>query len=92
MLEKTVEEYLVKEVRKIGGIAYKFTSPGNSGVPDRIVLLPGGTVHFIEMKRPTGGKTEARQRKQERIQVRGGNVRTINTKEQVDVFIKEVST
>ncbi|MGC5220863.1 VRR-NUC domain-containing protein, partial [Escherichia coli] len=44
--EKDIENYLRDQVKKIGGIAYKFESPGNAGVPDRLVLLPGGQVHF----------------------------------------------
>ena len=39
--EKDIEKYLRDEIKKVGGIAYKFVSPGNSGVPDRLVLLPG---------------------------------------------------
>ena len=41
ILEKDIEKYLRDEIKKVGGIAYKFVSPGNSGVPDRLVLLPG---------------------------------------------------
>lgn len=93
MLEKTVEEYLVKRVKEIGGIAYKFTSPGNAGVPDRIVILPGGRIHFIELKRPKGSVTAKRQKmQQDRIKSRGADVRQVHTKEEVDAFIKEVST
>ena len=40
MLEKEIEKILVTEVKKLGGKAYKFVSPGNSGVPDRIVIFP----------------------------------------------------
>ncbi|MDU2112388.1 MAG: VRR-NUC domain-containing protein, partial [Clostridiales bacterium] len=42
MSEKEIEAYLRIRIKKLGGIAYKFTSPGNDGVPDRIVLLPKG--------------------------------------------------
>ena len=52
MREKTIETALVKEVKKRGGICPKFTSPGNNGVPDRLVLLPGGHVGFVEVKAP----------------------------------------
>lgn len=45
--EKTTEKYLRDEVRKIGGRAYKFVSPGNTGVPDRLVCLPGGVKLFL---------------------------------------------
>ena len=41
MLEREIEKKLVDGVRKLGGRAYKFVSPGNDGVPDRIVVLPG---------------------------------------------------
>ena len=50
MREKTTETKLVKAVRAIGGLAPKFVSPGLDGVPDRLVLLPGGRIAFIELK------------------------------------------
>jgi hypothetical protein len=52
MTEKELELMLVKEVRKRGGRAFKFISPGINGVPDRLVLLPGGRVGFVEVKAP----------------------------------------
>ena len=54
MLESAVEAKLVRGVKALGGIAYKFTSPGTAGVPDRIVVLPGGRVIFAELKTDTG--------------------------------------
>ena len=50
--KKTVEHKLVLAVRKLGGLCLKFVSPGMSGVPDRIVLLPGGRLAFVELKAP----------------------------------------
>ena len=55
MLEKQIEAYLVKRVRALGGEAYKFVSPAQRGVADRIVCLPGGVTWFVELKAP-GGK------------------------------------
>jgi hypothetical protein len=52
--EKAIETYLVKRVKEWGGKAFKFTSPGHRGVPDRIVCLPC-RLFFVELKRP-GGK------------------------------------
>jgi len=61
MLEKDIERYFVARVAQIGGRAYKFVSPSNRGVSDRVVCLPDGTTHFIELKRP-GGKLSPLQR------------------------------
>lgn len=52
MLEKIIEHKLVKAARERGGLAWKFTSPGTSGVPDRIILLRDGKVGFVEVKAP----------------------------------------
>ena len=52
MREKQVEQKLVAEVRKRGGICPKFVSPGFDGMPDRLVLLPGGVMAFAELKAP----------------------------------------
>lgn len=54
MRESELERILVEEVRKEGGIAYKWVSPGNDGVPDRIVFFPGGEVYFVELKTERG--------------------------------------
>ena len=52
MTEKELELMLVKEVKRRGGRAFKFISPGINGVPDRLVLLPGGRAGFVEVKAP----------------------------------------
>ena len=54
MKEKEIEKILVDEVKRLGGRAYKWTSPGNDGVPDRIVILPDTRVIFVELKTDTG--------------------------------------
>ena len=48
--ERDIEKWLRQKIEQMGGIALKFTSPGNDGVPDRIAVLPGGQVWFIELK------------------------------------------
>ena len=52
MREKQIEQKLVRAVRAAGGIAPKFVSPGLDGVPDRLILLPGGHLAFAELKAP----------------------------------------
>lgn len=54
MKESDIEACLVQGVKRVGGRAYKFVSPGNSGVPDRLVVLPGGRIEFVELKTETG--------------------------------------
>lgn len=55
-LERDIEQKLRKMVEKHGGLCLKWVCPGWSGVPDRIILLPGGCVIFAETKRPKGGR------------------------------------
>lgn len=55
-LEKDIEAALVRKVKQRGGQCLKWICPGQAGVPDRIVLLPGGRIIFVELKRPKGGK------------------------------------
>lgn len=52
MYESAFEKTACLFIKGLGGKAYKWVSPGNPGVPDRICILPGGRVVFIEMKRP----------------------------------------
>jgi hypothetical protein len=87
MREKDIEIYLRDQVKKIGGKAFKFESPGNSGVPDRLVLLPGGRAYFIELKAP-GKKSRPLQIAQQRkIASYGFTVLEIDSKQGVDDFI-----
>lgn len=55
-LEKEIEKKLIALIERYGGNCLKWVCPGWSGVPDRIALLPGGGVLFIETKRPVGGR------------------------------------
>lgn len=55
-LEKDIERKLTGMITKYGGRCLKWVCPGWTGVPDRIILLPGGRIYFIELKRPKGGK------------------------------------
>jgi len=52
--ESKVEKHLVGKIEELGGICYKFTSPGRNGVPDRVCVMPKGLVVFVETKAPNG--------------------------------------
>ena len=60
-LERDIERKLNEAVKRRGGLCLKWVCPGWVGVPDRIVLMPGGRVYFVELKRPKGGKVSAMQ-------------------------------
>jgi hypothetical protein len=90
MREKEIETYLRDRVKKAGGKAYKFESPGNDGVPDRLVLFPGNRISFVELKAP-GKKPRPLQLKQMRdISAFGCEVLVIDSKKGVDEFITKV--
>lgn len=55
-LEKDIERKLRKKVEAHGGLCLKWACPGWAGVPDRMILLPGGRIIFAELKRPKGGR------------------------------------
>ena len=58
MRESQIEARLSREVKHAGGLCLKWVSPGCTGVMDRIVLLPGGRVIFVELKEPDGRLSE----------------------------------
>ena len=62
-LEKDIEQKLIKIVKRHGGKCPKWVSPGWAGVPDRLCLLPGGWIIFVETKRPKGSRVAALQKK-----------------------------
>lgn len=61
-LERDIERALVGMVKRHGGLCLKWVCPGWSGVPDRIILLPGGRIIFAETKRPKGGEVRELQK------------------------------
>lgn len=86
MLERDIEKALVKRVKALGGTAEKFTSPQKRSVPDRLVILPGGRIIFVELKAPGKKPTENQARDHERRRALGCNVRVIDSIEDVNVF------
>ena len=90
MRESFIEEKLTKAVKQKGGVCWKFTSPGTAGVPDRIVLMPGGRIAFVEVKAP-GEKPRPLQLSRHRLLRRlGFRVYVLDVLEDIDKIIKEV--
>ena len=59
--EASIEEYLRGSVEALGGVCIKLHPVGLRGVPDRLIVLPGPRVVFVELKRPKGGVISALQ-------------------------------
>ena len=88
--EKEIEKKLREEVKKRGGIAPKWVSPGMSGVPDRLILFPKGKIAFAETKAP-GEKPRHLQVSRHRLLRRlGFKVYVIDRKEDIEGVLDEI--
>lgn len=85
-LEREVEKAFVARVAQLGGVAEKFTSPGRRAVPDRIVLLPGGEMLFVELKAPGRKPTRSQQADHDRRRALGYRVEVIDSIEAAKTF------
>lgn len=90
MRENVIERQLAMAVKKMGGMAVKFVSPGLDGVPDRIVLLPDKKMAFVELKVP-GKKLRPLQEKRKRqLEALGFSVYVIEGVEQIGGVLDEI--
>ena len=92
MREKNIEQFFRNEVRKNGGLAIKFTSPGFDGMPDRIVLFPGGKIAFVELKAPGKRPKQIQAARHSLLRELGFLVFVIDSKEQAQEVINAVQT
>lgn len=90
MLEREIEKKLVDGVRKLEGRAYKFVSPGNDGVPDRIVVLPQRVPKFIELKTEYGRLSDLQKVQIKRLRNLGQDVRVLYGLRDVERFLEEM--
>ena len=89
IIENDIETYFTKQVKLHHGECFKFVSPSNRGVPDRIVILNGHTV-FVELKAPDEKPRKLQVAVIKKMIRAGADVRVIDTKEKVDDFIKNL--
>lgn len=85
--EKYIEQTLYKDVKKLGGIALKFVSPAFTGVPDRLVLMPGAKICFVELKAPNGVLSPRQMIVHKMLRKLSFDVKIIGNKEQLTDFI-----
>lgn len=90
VLEVSIEKYLMSTVKSTGGICVKLIPIGLRGIPDRLVVLPGPVVAFVELKKPKGGVISKHQHGwRKTLTELGCHHRFIHTRAQVDAFIEE---
>ena len=83
MRERQIEQRLTQAVRKHQGLCPKWVSPGLDGVPDRIILLPGGRIAFAELKAPGKPLRPLQQRRKVQLEALGFRVYAIDNQEQI---------
>ena len=92
MREKQIEQKLVQAVRKSGGMCLKFVSPNFDGMPDRLILFPGGKIAFVELKAP-GEKPRPLQLARHRLLRRlGFKVFVLDNPQQIGEIIDEIQS
>lgn len=77
-------------MKKIDGMALKFTSPGMGGVPDRLILLPKGKVFFVELKAPGKDLRPIQIKRKKQLESLGFKVYVIDSYEKIDLFLQDV--
>ena len=83
MREQRIEHQLVRQVSKLGGLALKFVSPGMAGVPDRLLLFPGGKAVFVETKAPGKKPRPLQVHRHEQLRALGFRVYVIDEMKQI---------
>ena len=91
--ESSVERYLEKRVKERGGLCLKFPADYARGIPDRLILMPGGIALFVELKRPGGGRLSASQQVRiHQLRKLGCRVEIADCKEAVDRIVSSLET
>ena len=88
--ESRIERHLRVSVKKMGGMAVKFISPGLDGVPDRIVLLPGRKIAFVELKAPGKKPRPLQIKRMRQLECLGFPVFVIDGVEQIGGVLDEI--
>lgn len=86
--EKAIEAYLVRKVKDLGGVCLKYSNPGVVGYPDRVVLLPGGFVVWVELKSKGRKPNRVQQLRIGQLRAMGHNVAVVDGKDQVDLLLQ----
>ena len=89
--EKSIEQKLRMETKKMGGWAVKFSSPGLDGMPDRLVLFPGGKLGFVELKAPGKQMRPLQRKRRKQLEALGFPVFCVDSMEQIQPAIRALA-
>lgn len=92
MREKVIEDKIKKAVKEKGGLCLKFVSPGFDGVPDRIIIMPGGIMAFAELKAPGKKLRPLQERRKRQLESLGFSVFCIDNPETIGGVVDEICT
>lgn len=92
MRERNIEQFFRNAVKEHGGLALKFTSPGFDGMPDRLVLFPGGRIAFAEIKAPGRKPRPVQAARHALLRDLGFRVYVIDSKDKVMEVIDDIQT
>lgn len=90
MKESQIERHLVDGVKRLGGLCYKFVSPGTLGVPDRVIITATGRIIFVELKTETGRLAKIQRYTIGEMQKRGADVRVVKGLDEVKQLLAEI--
>lgn len=90
MREAELEKKLVERVKELGGEALKFVSPGNAGVPDRIILMRSGRIYFAEVKAPGECLRPLQRRRKKQLEQLGFKVFVVDSMKSLGGMINEI--
>lgn len=92
MREKQIEQKLVQAVRKSGGMCLKFVSPNFDGMPDRLILFPGGKIAFVELKAPGKKPHPLQIARHKSLMKLGFSEYVIDSVEQIGAILDEIQS
>ena len=90
MLEKEIERRMALMIKQRGGLCYKFVSPSNPGVPDRIIITPEGRIVFVELKTEIGRLANIQKWQVGEMQKRNADVRIVKGWDEAKALVEEV--
>lgn len=89
-MEKDIEKWLGDQVKNLGGLYYKFVSPGNRGVPDRIIVFSPGVAIFVELKTDKGRTSAIQDAQIKRLQRVGAPVRVVKGRADAERVVADI--